>query len=181
MRLKMRICCALCAALMALLPVAALAAFNNYSLDVEALKAVEATDAFEVRITGKSVTDGAGSDYSNPDILTLNVHNDLAAPVTQITILLVAYDDAGTAQNLHGGLSSISIGSVKRELTTLSFDDVSIPAGGELPLNIECQHSNFTGVRALVVQAVTADGEFTNPLYEQWQEVALGSPTHILD
>lgn len=174
---------ALLAALACLLAAPALAK-NHYAIDTDALKALEKTDTFDVTIVKKTVTDGANSgDLGNPDVLTLTVENRSGAQIASLVVLAVAYDDANTAQDLQGsGLIGISIGEQKRELDTLTLDGLAIGAGQTHQLNIPCDHDNFTGVRTLVAQYVTDAGQtVTNPLYPQWQELALGSPTHILD
>ncbi|MDO4865064.1 MAG: DUF5780 domain-containing protein [Clostridia bacterium] len=179
--MRMCVCLALCALLACALPLSALA-FNNYALDVDALKALEQQDPFEVKIVKKTVTDGANSnDFSNPDILTLDVQNGFGKAIAQVSVMVVCYDGENLAQPLQGNSNLITVRE-KRKLYTSTFEDVNAPGGASFQLNIACGHSKFTGARALVAQVVTADGEtLTNPIYEQWQELALGSPTHILD
>ena len=184
MKMRMCVCLALCALLVCALPLSALA-FNSYAIDVDALKALEQQDTFEVKIVKKTVTDGANSaDFSIRDILTLDVQNGFGKALAQVSVLVVCYDEENQTKSLRlGNYMSISSGREKRSLYSSTFDDVNAPGGASFQLNIACSHSNnFTGARALVAQVVTADGEtLTNPIYEQWQELALGSPTHILD
>ncbi len=181
MKMRMYVCLALCALLTCALPLSALA-FNNYSLDVDALKALEQQDTFEVKIVKKTVTDRANSNnFSIPDILTLDVENGFDKDLAQVSVMVVCYDAENKAQPLQGNSNVLTVRQ-KRKLYSSTFEDVNAPGGASFQLNIACSHSMFTGARALVAQVVTADGEtFTNPIYEQWQELALGSPTHILD
>ena len=165
-----------------LLPLSALA-FNSYPIDVDAMKALEKTDTFDVIIAKKTVADGANSEWWQPDILTLTVDNNSDASLSQITVMIVCYDEEGLTTELQGqkGISTFTSYKEKRELNVLTFD-VSAKAGATFQQNIPCAHSHFSGLRALIVQYVDSDGNaVTNPLYEAWQELALGSPTHILD
>ena len=165
-----------------LLPAAALA-FNNYHLDVDQLKAVEQKDEFPVRITRKLVNDGASGDsYNNRDVLSFEITNNASYEVTQVIVLAVCHDAEGNAQRMtSSGISLVTMDNEKRALLTLTYD-VTIAPGATVTVSNECDHGQFTGVRALVAQVTAADGTaYTNPLYEEWQEVALGSPTHILD
>lgn len=179
--------------LCALLPAAAFAEeeeeyyfFNIYPVDVDALKALEQEDPFELRVTRKVVTDGVSSSMSdgNRDMLSLTVENTSGETVTSVIILAVAYDGDNDSTELKEpgyGIVAYS-GRAKRQVSTLIFNDVSIAPGGSTVLNTPCNHRNFTGVRVLVAQYTDEDGEeHTNPLYEEWQELALGSPTIYLD
>ena len=183
-KMRICICLALCALLACAMPLSALA-YNSYAIDVDALKALEQQDTFEVKIVKKTVTDGANSnDFSTPDILTLHVENGFGKALAQVSVLVVCYDGENQTKALQTGGYNITIssGREKRSLYSSTFEDVNAPGGTPFQLNIACSHSNFTGARALVAQVVTADGEtLTNPIYEQWQELALGSPTHMLD
>ena len=172
----------LLALLIALVPASALA-FNHYSVDAEALKALEQTDTFDVRITKKVVADGVGSDSNNRDMLTLTVENASPYTLREVYVQVLCHDAEGHAQELQreGGLSLITTQD-PRSMFVGKFFDLAVAPGDSTQLNIACCHSNFTGVRALVAQVVTDEGEtLTNPLFAQWQELALGSPTHILD
>lgn len=169
-----------------LLSQAALAGFNHYAIDVEALKALEATDTFCCRITKKTVTDGAnqGVNLHNQDILTLTCElEEGTQEVTGMVVLIVCHDAEQKAVALvNGGLSSISMGDEKRTLQTQVSEGISLTSAVPYQLNIACDHSAFTGARALVAEVTFADGTtLVNPLVEEWQELALGSPTHYLD
>ena len=169
--------------LLFLFPAAALA-FNHYSLDVDALKAVEQEDTFDVRITRKVVTDDVKTDtIYNRDLLSFEITNGSPYTLSQLTILAVCHDEEGKAATLTGSYGySLIIGSEKRTLQVLTFEPAGAEPGAVFTVSVACEHAYFSGVRALVAQITAADGQvFTNPLYERWQEVALGSPTHILD
>ena len=175
--------CAAFALVLCLLPVSALAYFNNYPIDVDALKALEQTDEFDVRITKKTITDGASSDFNNPDILTLTIENGSDKALTQVVVLLVCHDADNISMKFQNE-GGIYVGSVKskRVLNTFTFEDLNVAPGAVFQQNIPCTHGNFTGARALVAQYTDSEGDaVTNPLYADWQELALGSPTHILD
>ncbi len=162
-------------------------AFNHYELDTAALKELTAQDDFDVTITQKTVTDDInwGNDEGE-DILTLSMKNNTTQQeVDQITVLVVCYGEDNRAEKLKSkmGFSLFDPGAKdKRELSVLTFDDLAAAPGADFQVTIPCRHSNFTGVGALVAQYTDGDGnEITNPIVEQWQELALGSPTHILD
>ncbi|MBR0463504.1 MAG: hypothetical protein IJJ23_03870 [Clostridia bacterium] len=160
-------------------------AFNNYAVDVDALKAVEQQDTFNVKITRKTVTDKANGDFNNPDILAFEVTNGSDAAIAQIVIALVAHDAEGKAQQIQSaGLSAISMnmGTDARRLTEITFTPAGASAGAVFTLSQPCDHGRFTGVRAIVKEYTTESGEtIANPLFDEWQEEALGRPTHILD
>jgi len=162
----------------------AMASFNHYTFDVDALKAIEQTDTFAVRITRKTVTDKAtGGDLHNQDVLSFEVTNNSNSGISGIVIACVAYDANNTAQSLRSeGLSAISMGNTARCLTEITFTPENASAGAVFTLNQSCCHSNFTGVRAIVKEYTTESGEVVaNPLFTAWKEEALGRPTHILD
>jgi len=177
--------------LCALLPAASLAdeevfLFNKYPVDVDALKALEQEDSFAVRVTKKVVTDDvdSSSKLGNRDMLSLTVENKSEKTISTLVILAVAYDDDKKSSQLQnsdvGGVGYA--GRAKRTISTLSFDTVSIAPGGFTILSTPCRHGYFTGVRVLVAQYTDSEGNtYTNPLYPEWQELALGSPTIILD
>lgn len=165
-------------------------AFNSYWIDVEELKALTKSDPFPLTITKKTVTDhvnsaGGPTGDGNTDMLTLTVENHTGTVVNELVILVVCYGDDGYSRRLtsSGGLSySISLGTDARELGgVLTFSDRSDADGSTFQLNIPCSHYNFTGAQAIVAQYTAGDETVTNPLAEEWQELALGSPTHILD
>ena len=121
------LCLALCLSVMSLPALA----FNNYQIDVDALKAVEQTDTFDVRITRKTVTDNANGDFNNPDILAFEVTNGSDAGIAQIVIACVAHDADGLSVWLQGSRSigSISMGMDARRLTEITFTPDGFAAG----------------------------------------------------
>lgn len=177
--------------LCALLPASSLAGeeiyyFNEYPVDIDALKALEQGDSFDVRVTKKVVTDGVDSTSKtgNRDMLSLTVENKSEKTVASLVILAVAYDKENKAKELQNTITEVVSfsGRAKRTISTLAFDTVSIAPGSFSILSVPCRHSNFTGVRVLVAQYTDSEGNtYTNPLYPEWQELALGSPTIILD
>ena len=160
--------------------------FNRYSVDVDALKALEQQDTFGVRVVKKVVTDRVNSGLRSPtpDMLTLTIQNDSSVTVTGCVILAVAYDEnmkAGELQPASSGLASME-GTAKRKISTLVYESLSIAPGTVRIENVPCAHSNFTGVRVIVAQYTDSEGQtYTNELYPEWQELALGSPTIILE
>ena len=165
-----------------LVPQFALAGFNHYSVDVDALKALEATDTFDARIIRKTVTDSVGSTLYNDDNLTLTVENSGSLAVTGFVVIMVCYDDEHKAVDISNNGLQINTGTEKRRLHTSEVEDLHIGPGETYEMNIRCEHSQFTGVRALIAQATFEGGRSReNPLYPEWQELALGSPTHYLD
>ncbi len=157
-------------------------AFNHYAIDVDALKELTAADTFEVKITKKTVVDKVSTDLSSPsDMLTLTVENGSGRKVDSLKVMIVCYDEEHLAAQLaSSGLPTLSAGHEKRKFRLEEF----APENGQsttFQINIPCTHSNFTGASALVA-SYTSDGtEIVNPLAEEWNELALGSPTHILD
>lgn len=166
-----------------LLPASSLA-FNHYAVDAEAVKAIEKEDPFDVRITRKTVADNISTEPGNPDMLTFEVQNGSSHELSGLVICAVAIDTEGKAAPLKGSASfyySISMGSEGRKLQVLSWS-VSAAPGALFQVLQPCSHSGFSGLRAIVSQYTTSDGQvFVNPLYETWAEAALGNPTHILD
>ncbi|MBQ6594223.1 MAG: hypothetical protein IJH78_00990 [Clostridia bacterium] len=160
-------------------------AFNSYTVDAEALKALEQTDTFPVKVVKKTVADGVGSslDLYNRDMLTLTVENASDRTVAGMVLLAVSYDAEGKTVPLeNSGLIGIKMGSEKRSLQTITLEELSLAPGGSFAQNIPCDHSRFVGVRVIVAQVTFEDGEAVeNPIWEEWQELALGSPTHYLD
>ena len=159
-------------------------AINHYQIDTEALKALEKSDTFDLRITRKVITDGANSaDIRNQDILSFELSSSSDANITSIVITCAAHDENGAAQQLmNGGLSAIRMGTEARRLTDISFTTKEASPGAVFTLSQPCDHSQFTGVRAIVREYTTDSGiVVVNPLFEAWQEEALGRPTHILD
>ncbi len=171
------------AIILCLLFPSAVQAFNSYQIDVEEVKNLSKSSSFPLVITKKTVTDGVNSDRANPDMLTLTIQNGTGAEINKIVVMVVCYDEEGKAKPLYGtgGLSAISMGTEKRELSVLTFDKLSAADGAEFQVNIGCCHANYTGAQALVAQYTSGEEEVTNPEYEAWQESALGNPTHILD
>ncbi len=160
--------------------------FNSYPVDVDALKALEEQDAFEARVTKKTVTDrvNASSGTLNRDILSMTVQNDSSVTISGVVILAVAYNEEKYSAELQSSmLNGLGIdGTAKRTISTLVFDSLAIAPGTAGILTAPCAHYNFTGVRVLVAQYTDAEGRsYTNDLYPEWQELALGSPTIILD
>lgn len=164
------------------LPAAALA-FNHYAVNPEEVKAIEKEDTFDVRITRKTVTNGAGGELSNPDVLTFDITNSSPYKISEVVIQAVATNEEGKAVKIEGsmGLYSMSMGKDARRLLVFSWP-VSAAPGAVFQVMQPCSHLTFTGIRAIVSQYTTADGQvFENPLFAAWSEAALGSPTHILD
>lgn len=157
-------------------------AFNHYQIDVDALKELTGTDTFEVKITKKTVTDDVNKTFGEqPDMLTLTMANDTGKTIESLKVMIVAYDAENKAVELESSLSvDMASGCEKREFALKEFAPDN-GAASTISLNLPCTHDNFTGAQALVA-SYTADGEeVMNPLAEEWNELALGSPTHILD
>ena len=99
--------------------------------------------------------------------------------------MVVCFNDENKACELSGKheFMGLQLGSKeKRELSVLTFEDLNAQPGASFQVTIPCRHSFFTGASALAAQYASDTGEeITNPLAETWQELALGSPTHILD
>ncbi len=169
------------ALLLSLLPASSLA-FNHYAVDTEEVKAIEKEDAFDVRITRKTVTDKASGDLNNPDVLTFEITNSSPYAISEVVIQAVATSEEGEAVQIKStGYLSLSMGKEARKLLVLSWP-VSATPGAVFQVMQPCSHSNFTGIRAIVSQYTTADGQvFENPLLPAWREAALGNPTHWLD
>ena len=163
--------------------------FNSYHVDVDAIKELAGTDTFDVKVVKKVVADdvntGSIMNY-NPDMLTLTVEAGPAvSSLSEVVIMVVCYDEGQMTQSLTGsGIGDIGTGKSKRQFAVLTFSDLD-QAGGTFQVSTKCDHDNFTGAQALVAQYTgMCDGkevQETNPLAAQWQELALGSPTHILD
>ena len=184
--------------LLVFLPAAALGgySFRSYTLDVDAMKAMEKEDTFEVRVTKKVVTDDVHSsslNNANGDMLSLTVENSSSGTVTGVVILAVAYvDSTGEGETEKEYLSvplqsrglgiEVSTGYAKRTISTLTMDGLNIGPGTSAILNVPCDHDYFDGVRVLIAQYTDSEGQdHINGLYPEWQELALGSPTIILD
>ena len=182
--------------LLVFLPIAALGgySFTSYEVDVDAMKALEQADAFEVRVTKKIVTDNVHSSLNNPntDMLSLTVENRSSRTVSGVVILAVAYVDStpdGETEKEYlsvplqtSGAIEVSTGYAKRTISTLTLDELNIGPETSAVLNVPCDHDHFDGVRVLIAQYTDSDGQtYTNELYPEWQELALGSPTILLD
>ena len=157
--------------------------FNRYTLDPEAMKELEKQDTFAVHVTKKVVADNVnGSFRDNSDVLSITVENQSSGTVTGIVLLVVAYDEENRAAPIQRtGLSSMR-GTNKRSISVWPQKSWNLEAGKSQIINVSCEHSQFTGLRALVVEYTDAEGNtYVNDLYEQWQELALGSPTILLD
>ena len=157
--------------------------FNRYTLDPEAMKELEKKDTFPVRVIKKVVADGVNSSArDNPDVLSLTVENQSSETVKDIVLLVVAYDEGNRAAPIQGtGIAGMK-GTNKRSISVWPQEALNLEAGKSQIINVACQHSQFTGLRALVVEYTDAEGNtYVNDLYEQWQELALGSPTILLD
>ncbi len=159
--------------------------FNSYPVDVDAMKALEQQDTFGVRVVKKVVTDHVNSSLrsANPDMLSLTIQNDSSVTVTECVILAVAYDQDRMSADLQPSSQLIAMnGTAKRTISTFPLDKLDIAPGTMLIKNIACHHSGFTGVRVIVAQYTDSEGQiYTNELYPEWQELALGSPTIILE
>ncbi len=157
-------------------------AFNNYKINVDALKELTATDTFDLKVTKKVVMDDVDSSFGGPhDMLVLTVENSSGVKAESLKVMIVCYDTEQYAQQLvlPSGIQQVR-GHEKRQFTLQEFAVENLQAQS-ITLNIPCSHSSFTGAQALVA-SYTADGEeVMNPLAEEWNELALGSPTHILD
>ena len=164
--------------------------FNSYPVDVDAIKALAETDTFEAKVTKKTVSDdvnNSGVAGTNPDMLTLTVETGTELEeLHEAVIMVVCYDEEKMSQSLTGGgIMAVSIGESKRQITVLTFSDLKEKGGSTFQVNTPCYHGGFTGAQALVAQVKGLKGgqetELTNPIAADWQELALGSPTHILD
>ena len=160
--------------------------FNKYPVDVDAMKALEKQDTFGVRVVKKVVTDRVNTSLraANPDMLSLTIQNDSSVTVSECVILAVAYDENMMSAELQPEAQiSLSLnGTAKRKISTFMMNSLKIAPGATLIKNIACNHSRFTGVRVIVAQYTDSEGQiYTNELYPEWQELALGSPTIILE
>ena len=157
--------------------------FNHYKIDVDALKELTATDTFELKITKKTVADDVNSSFSEPnDMLTLTLENTSGKKVESLKVMIVCYDAQNAAASLEsaGLVSSIGTGSEKRKFALKEFS-VDNGQSGTFQVSMPCTHDNFTGASTLVASYTAEGEEVVNPLAEEWNELALGSPTHILD
>ena len=74
-------------------------------------------------------------------------------------------------EKMTSGPSSLSMGKEIHSTTAT----VSIPAGGNANVNINVDHSTFTGLRAIVASYVTAGGQTVdNGFAEIWTYTAMG-------
>ena len=74
-------------------------------------------------------------------------------------------------EKMTSGPSSVSMGKEIHSTTAT----VSIPAGGNANVNINVDHSTFTGLRAIVASYVTAGGQTVdNGFAEIWTYAAMG-------
>ncbi len=157
-------------------------AFNRYELDPEAMKALEQQDEFPVRVTKKVVTDGVKKMTDNPDMLTLTVENRSGDTVAALVLLVVAYDEDNRATPIQWTNTVALTGTAKRQISVWPYDSLDLKPDGTWILNVSCEHRLFKGVRVLVAEYTDAEGEtHVNELNGEWQELALGSPTIVLD
>lgn len=121
---------------------------------------------------------------ANPDVLSLTVTNELPKTVENITICMVAHNEANQAIWPEGKNFSSFNNTLKRNLYIASWENVDLKPGGSKVLTIDCKHA-FAGVRAIVARVSVKAGDVTvdldNPILEEWCELALGSPTHYFD
>ena len=174
---------ACCAALMLLFGMAlmhcvpaAASQFGNL-IDVDAMKNLETSSDFPVRVTEKKVVVECidvveiGGDS---DVLVFTVENGSADTVSSLTVRFVAYDDEQKTTDITRGLKPIGINSTPN-IFTQEKTDISLAPGESTSISTAVSFSLFSGVRAMV-ESYTTDGGKTvsNPAFEQWQNLAFG-------
>ena len=156
------------------------AAKYGYPIDVPAMKALEETSAFPVRVIGKTVTeevyDVEGS-YLPADVLTLIFRNDTDMEVTGFKVFWVAYDAEGITQKIDSTsmIADFNDSHGSPQLYSAELNHISFPAHSENSSGLPVHWDTFVGVRAMVAWYTDASGNTVeNPDFPQWQNLAFG-------
>ena len=150
----------------------------GYKIDVSAMKALEAADAFPVKVTLKKVVEEYFDTElmdNNGDLLAFTVENGTDGEVSGFTLYFVAYDDGELTQDITSGIVSSIASGGKPQLSTVTPPDVSIAPGGTYETGLAVNYSRFTGVRAMIADYTLPDGTVVeNPAFAAWQTLAYG-------
>jgi len=155
------------------------AAKYGYKIDVSAMKALENSSAFPVRVILKTVVEENydTENFNDPcDQLCLTVENGTAGEISGFKLYFVAYDEAETTKKIDssGMAYEISTGA-EPELYSMTAAGLSLAAGSSIEAGMPVHWNTFVGVRAFISEYTAADGTVVvNPDFAAWQTMAFG-------
>ena len=164
----------LCLTLALCLSASCALAFESYEIDPEAIKAVEGSDTFAVRITEKKLQEGYFEDEPC-DVLLLTVTNFGEDVVTGVDVVFVLYKQSDQqTMELRTKEFSLSFGE-DRKLNYASLSELSLQKDETAVIAIACYWDGFDGMRAIVSGCTLANGQtVSNPSYSEWESLAYG-------
>ena len=152
----------------------------GYKIDVSAMKALESSSSFPVRVTQKKVveecydTDSMGAPC---DQLSFTVENGCAEEISGFRLFYVAYDETEATQKIDStsGISFSISSSEGPELYSVAATDLALPARDSIEAGLPVHWKTFVGVRAIISEYTAADGTVvSNPDFPAWQTLAYG-------
>lgn len=174
---------ALVMALAAALCGAALALEYGYTVDVEAMRALEQGCAFPVKVLEKKaveeVFDSSEMMDYNTDALVVTVVNNSESIVSEVRVCLIVYDDSAAV--VKPTRSSLASFHEQAEIISLVKSGMALEPGQSCALSMQACYAGsdgtprFTGARALVAAYTDEAGNVIgNPDYAEWQNLAFG-------
>lgn len=137
-------------------------------VNVEALKKIEESDTFKVKVTKKEIQeDGAsGFSLSGNDLIILHITNNDSKPVSDVSVYVLAYDDNNIAQTISTG--TYSFGNGEKYIKGFVTNDVTIEPGETTEVAIKTTKGSISGIRC-IVDSYKMDGEeIENDLTTDW-------------
>ena len=155
------------------------AAKYGYKIDVSAMKALENSSAFPVRVILKTVVEENydTENYNEPcDQLCLTIENGTSGEISGFKLYFVAYDEAETTKKIDSSSMTYEISSDDQpELYSATAEGLSLAAGSSIEANMPVHWNTFVGVRAFISEYTAADGTVVvNPDFAAWQTLAFG-------
>ena len=177
MKARKMLCVLSALVLLLAVPAAVVAARYGYAIDVDAMKALEASCSFPVCVTEKKIVrecfDVKRLSDESPDALVVTVHNGTDRVVTGLKVGIVAYDEGNLVRNTVR-TNSVSY-DASPEITYMIKSDISLAPGESCIVTLRVNYSCFSGVRAMVAEYTTEDGaSVANLDFGAWQNLAFG-------
>lgn len=164
----------------------ALAAYQVYQIQPEAMKLIEQGDSFDVRITEKKLIEGYFEDRPD-DVLMLTVTNFGSETISAVNVTFVVYEQQNDCNTMEFNTDKSEYAihvlyQEERQLNTASLSDLTLRSGDTAVVAVRCNWNGFDGVRAMVSSCTTADGRvFNNPDFSAWESYAYGIQSNVTE
>ena len=142
---------------------------SGYYINLDKITEIEEKDDFDLIITGKEVQRDAisGVSLQGNDVCTFTIQNNGTETAKNITIYIVGYKDDYSLCKVSKDYSVSLSSDAAKFVQAFVTNDTTIEPGASTEISIQCDASDFSGVKG-IVESYEAGEKKENDIVSEW-------------